>query len=160
MREPVTVKKGSEIELKIESLAFGGMGLAKLDDFVIFVKNGIPGQHVNAFIYKKKKGFAEARVTKIIDESPYATESKCSHHWICSKLQGLSYDQQLKEKEKQVQDAFQRLGGFSDFKLNDTRGAEKLYNYRNKMEFTFSSRRWILESEAEGVDSSFALGLH
>ena len=55
MREPVTVKKGSEIELKIESLAFGGMGLAKLDDFVIFVKNGIPGQHVNAFIYKKKK---------------------------------------------------------------------------------------------------------
>ena len=74
MREPVTIKKGSEIELKIESLAFGGMGLAKLDDFVIFVKNGIPGQHVNALIYKKKKGFAEARVTKIIDESPYATE--------------------------------------------------------------------------------------
>ena len=118
MREPVTVKKGSEIELKIESLAFGGMGLAKLDDFVIFVKNGIPGQYVNVFIYKKKKGFAEARVTKIIDESPYATESKCSHHWICSKLQGFSYDQQLKEKEKQVEDAFQRLGGFSDFKLN------------------------------------------
>ena len=54
MSEPVTVKKGSEIELKIESLAFGGMGLAKLDDFVIFVKNGIPGQHVNAFVYKKK----------------------------------------------------------------------------------------------------------
>ena len=51
MREPVRVKKGSEIELKIESLAFGGMGLAKLDDFVIFVKNGIPGQYVNCLLY-------------------------------------------------------------------------------------------------------------
>jgi len=160
MSESVLVKKGSEVELKVESLAFGGMGLAKVDDFVVFVKNGIPGQRVNAFVYKKKKGFAEARVTKIIDESPHVAEPKCSHYWICSKLQHLSYDQQLKEKEKQVGDAFQRLGGFSDFKLDDIRGAEKLYNYRNKMEFTFSPHRWILESEPEGVDSSFALGLH
>ena len=160
MSEPVLIKKGSEVELKVESLAFGGMGLAKIDDFVIFVKNGIPGQRVNAFIYKKKKGFAEARVTKIIDDSPFVAESKCSHYWICSKLQSLSYDQQLKEKEKQVEDAFQRLGGFSDFKLDDIKGAKQIYNYRNKMEFTFSPHRWILESEPEGVDSSFALGLH
>ena len=75
MSEPVLIKKGSEIELKVESLAFGGMGLAKIDDFVVFVKNGIPGQRVNAFIYKKKKGFAEARVTKIIDDSPFVAES-------------------------------------------------------------------------------------
>ena len=72
----------------------------------------------------------------------------------------MSYEEQLKEIEKQVVDAFQRSGGFTDFTINGVRSAENKYNYRNKMEFTFSPHRWILESEPEGVDSSFALGLH
>ena len=66
MNDPLTIKKGLESELKIESLAYGGMGLAKIDNFVIFVKNAIPGQIVKAFIYKKKKGYAEARVTSCL----------------------------------------------------------------------------------------------
>jgi len=160
MNDSLTIKKGLELELKIESLAYGGMGLAKIDNFVIFVKNAIPGQLVKAFIYKKKKGYAEARVTKVIKESPNAIEVKCNHYWICSKLQSLSYKEQLKEKEKQVEEVFQRLGGFDDFKLNEIKGADPVYNYRNKMEFTFSPNRWVLESEPKGVDSSFALGLH
>ena len=59
MNDSLIIKKGIELELEITSLAYGGMGLAKLDNFVIFVKNAIPGQHVKAFIYKKKKGYAE-----------------------------------------------------------------------------------------------------
>ena len=160
MNDSLTIKKGLEPELKIESLAYGGMGLAKIDNFVIFVKNAIPGQIVKAFIYKKKKGYAEARVTSVIKESPNAIEVKCNHYWICSKLQSLSYKEQLKEKEKQVEEAFQRIGGFIDFKLNEIKGADPVYNYRNKMEFTFSPNSWVLESEPKGVDSSFALGLH
>ena len=160
MNDSLIIKKGIELELEITSLAYGGMGLAKLDNFVIFVKNAIPGQHVKAFIYKKKKGYAEGRVISIIKESPNAVDVKCSHYWICSKLQSLLYEEQLKEKEKQVEEAFQRLGGFTDFKLNEIKGADRIYNYRNKMEFTFSPNRWVLESEPEGVDSSFALGLH
>ena len=156
----IVIKKGVELEIEVQSLAYGGMGLAKVDDFVVFVKNGIPGQRVLVLIYKKKKGFAEARIIKVLKQSPLAAEARCDHYWICSKLQTLSYEEQLKEKEKQVVDAFQRIGGFTDFTINGVRSAENKYNYRNKMEFTFSPHRWILESEPEGVDSSFALGLH
>ena len=160
VNDSILIKKGVELEIEVQSLAYGGMGLAKVDDFVVFVKNGIPGQRVLVLIYKKKKGFAEARIIKVLKQSPLAAEARCDHYWICSKLQTLSYEEQLKEKEKQVVDAFQRIGGFNDFKINTVRSAENKYNYRNKMEFTFSPHRWILESEPEGVDSSFALGLH
>jgi len=160
MSEILTIKKGTELELEIDSLAYGGMGLAKKDSFVIFVKNAIPGQRVKAFIYKKKKGYAEARVIEVVGESPHAEKVKCSHYWICSKIQSLTYEQQLNQKEKQVEEAFQRIGGFGDFKLNDIKSADPIYYYRKKMEFTFSPHRWVLDSEPEGVDSSFALGLH
>tara|TARA_B110000444_G_scaffold15449_1_gene13303 strand:- start:83 stop:1498 length:1416 start_codon:yes stop_codon:yes gene_type:complete len=154
------IKKGLELELDIESLAYGGMGLARKDNFVVFVKGAIPGQKVLAKIYKKKNGFAEARVLDILTESPHAVEVKCNHYYICSKVQNLSYEEQLKEKANQVEDAFRRLGSFTDFKLNSTVAADPIFNYRNKMEFTFSPYRWVLDSEPEGVDRSFALGLH
>jgi len=160
MNETITIKRGVELELDIESLAYGGMGLARKENFVIFVKYAIPGQRVLARIYKKRKGFAEAQVLKLLVKSPNAVDVRCNHYWICSKLQSLSYDEQIKEKSSQVEDAFNRLGGFTDFKLDKVREADPIYHYRNKMEFTFSPNRWVLESEPEGVDKSFALGLH
>ena len=152
--------RGSEIELVIESLAYGGMGLARKHNFVIFVKYAIPGQKVIARIYKKRKGYAEAHVLKVLSESPDATNASCGHYWICSKLQNLSYKRQIDEKVSQVEDAFRRIGGLSNFTLEKVREAESIYHYRNKMEFTFSPNRWVLDSEPEGVDRSFALGLH
>ena len=152
--------RGSEIELVIESLAYGGMGLARKHNFVIFVKYAIPGQKVIARIYKKRKGYAEAHVLKVLSESPDATNASCRHYWICSKLQNLSYKRQIDEKVSQVEDAFRRIGGLSNFTLEKVREAESIYHYRNKMEFTFSPNRWVLDSEPEGVDRSFALGLH
>jgi len=160
MSGQVTIKRGTEIELNVESLAYGGMGLARVENFVIFVKYAIPGQRVLARIYKKRKGYAEAQVLKTLIDSPNSVEVQCNHYWICSKIQSLSYDQQIKEKSEQVEDAFTRLGGFLDFKLDKVKKAELIYHYRNKMEFTFSPNRWVLESEPEGVDKSFALGLH
>ena len=160
MNEKVIIKRRAELELKIESLAYGGMGVAKKDDFVIFVKGAIPGQIVNARVYKKKKGYAEAQTLNIVSESPNAVEPKCNHFYICSKIQNLSYKEQLKEKGNQVEDAFQRLGGFKEFKLKKVIEGDPTFYYRNKMEFTFSPHRWVLESEPEGVDKSFALGLH
>ena len=160
MNEKVIIKRRAELELKIESLAYGGMGVAKKDNFVIFVKGAIPGQIVNARVYKKKKGYAEAQTLNIVSESPNAVEPKCNHFYICSKIQNLSYKEQLKEKGNQVEDAFQRLGGFKEFKLKKVIEGDPTFYYRNKMEFTFSPHRWVLESEPEGVDKSFALGLH
>ena len=160
MNETIVIKKGLEIELDIESLAYGGMGLSRKENFVIFVKYAIPGQKVLARIYKKKKGYAEAQVLKTLDESIHAVDVRCNHYWICSKIQSLSYDEQIKEKSAQVEDVFIRLAGFTDFKLDKVVKADAIYNYRNKMEFTFSPNRWVLDSEPEGVDKSFALGLH
>ncbi len=157
---PELIKRGQELELDIESLAYGGMGIAKKDNFVIFVKNAIPGQKVFARVYKKRKGYAEANVSKVLEESPFAQEAKCNHYYICSKIQNLSYDKQILEKSNQVEDAFRRLGGFSNFKLADIVKSDSIFNYRNKMEFTFSSNRWVLENEPPDVDKSFALGLH
>ena len=155
-----TIKRGQIVELHIESLAYGGMGLAKIDNFVIFVKGAIPGQKVLAKIYKKKSGYAEAQPTQLINESPHAIKPKCNHYWICSRIQNLSYEEQLNEKACQVKSAFSKLGGFTDFQLDYIKGANNIYNYRNKMEFTFSPNRWVLSDEPEGVDRSFALGLH
>ena len=162
MNEPSKIKRGVDLELQIESLAYGGMGLARKDDFVIFVKGGIPGQKVNARIYKKKKGYAEARVQHVLKESPNAVEAPCNHFGTCGgcKIQNLSYEEQLKEKTQQVEDAFRRLGGFLDFKLDNVVGADPIFHYRNKMEFTFSPHRWVLDTEPEDVDKSFAVGLH
>ena len=162
MKTTASIKRGVDLELQIESLAYGGMGLARKDDFVIFVKGGIPGQKVNARIYKKKKGYAEARVQHVITESPNAVEAACDHFGVCGgcKIQNLSYNEQLKEKSNQVEAAFRRLGGFQDFKLDHVVGADPIFNYRNKMEFTFSPNRWVLETEPEGVARSFAVGLH
>ena len=162
MKTTASIKRGVDLELQIESLAYGGMGLARKDDFVIFVKGGIPGQKVNARIYKKKKGYAEARVQHIITESPNSVEAPCDHFGVCGgcKIQNLSYNEQLKEKSNQVEDAFRRLGGFQDFKLNHVVGADPIFNYRNKMEFTFSPNRWVLDTEPEDIDRSFAVGLH
>ena len=74
MTEPL-VKKGQELELTIESLAYGGKGIARVNDFVIFVKNAIPGQKVRALLYRKRKGFGEARPLEILSESKYVVPS-------------------------------------------------------------------------------------
>jgi len=160
MTELITIKRGVELELEIESLAYGGMGVARINNFVIFVKDAIPGQRVFARIYKKRKGYAEARVQDLLKESKYVAKIRCNHYYICSKVQSLSYDQQIIQKANQVEDVFRRLGGFLQFSLDEKIGAEQIFNYRNKMEFTFSPHRWVLEKEPEGVDRSFALGLH
>ena len=162
MGEIINIKRGSELELKIESLSYGGKGVAHYNDFVVFVKNAIPGQTVKALIYRKKPGYAEARSLDIIHESPKAVDAPCGHFGVCGgcKVQNLDYSEQIIEKARQVEDSFDRLGGFSGFKLDKIVPADPIFNYRNKMEFTFSSNRWILKNESVDKGSLFALGLH
>ncbi len=160
--EKSPIKKGTEVNLTIESLAFGGKGIAKVDDFVIFVKNAIPGQTVKAFIYKKRSGYAEARPVEVIKESPDYTVPPCEHFKHCGgcTFQQLNYDEQIEQKKQQVIDAFQRLAGLETVKIDKVIPSNTIYNYRNKMEFTFSNRRWILPDEPKDAPQGFALGLH
>ena len=114
------VKKGQEIELTIQALAYGGKGISRYDNFVIFVDKSIPGQKVLAYVYKKKKDYAEARVKEILTESPYFTDPKCIHFSTCGgcKTQQLSYAEQLNQKKSQVQHIFERQASISDFVID------------------------------------------
>ncbi|MBT5077810.1 MAG: class I SAM-dependent RNA methyltransferase, partial [Candidatus Marinimicrobia bacterium] len=155
-------KKGTDIELSIESLAFGGMGVSRIGDMIVFVKNAIPGQTVLARITKKRASFLEARTLEIIEESSLAVDVKCEHFKDCGgcTFQNLDYVEQLAAKEVQVKDTFRRIGGFKDVTVEPILGCEEIFHYRNKMEFTFSNRRWLTEGESEDASADFALGLH
>ena len=156
------LKKGLEIELRIESLGFGGMGIARENHQVIFVKNAIPGQTVKARIIKKRSSFLEAISIKTIEESQDYVSPPCQHFNECGgcTLQNYKYSNQIIQKEKQVNDLFERIGKFSKFKSNPIIKCNQNYNYRNKMEFTFSKFEWIPEGKNEQEIPGFALGLH
>ena len=156
------VKKGQELILKIDSLAYGGKGVSRVDDFVIFVKNAIPGQKVRALLYKKRKGFGEARPLEILSESKHAVGPRCDHFPTCGgcKFQQLDYVEQVVQKKQQIENIFRRQAGITNFELDEIISADKIFHYRNKMEFTFSNNRWVLPEEPENVNRDFALGMH
>ncbi len=157
-----TVRKGQEYELAIESLAYGGKGIAKVNGFVVFVKNAIPGQKVRALVYHKRKGYAEARPLEILEESSFKIDAPCKHFAFCGgcTFQQMAYEEQLNQKRAQVEELFIRQAGLENFKVDDVLGAEEIYHYRNKMEFSFSNRRWVTPGEPEDALKDFALGLH
>ena len=156
------VKKGQELELNIDSLAYGGKGVSRVDDFVIFVKNAIPGQKVRALLYKKRKGFGEARPLEILSESKHVVLPRCDHFPTCGgcKVQQLDYVEQVAQKKQQIENIFRRQAGITNFELDEIISADNIFHYRNKMEFTFSNNRWVLPDEPEDVNKDFALGMH
>ena len=156
------VKKGQELELNIDSLAYGGKGVSRVDDFVIFVKNAIPGQKVRALLYKKRKGFGKARPLEILSESKHAVKPRCDHFPTCGgcKVQQLDYVEQVAQKKQQIENIFRRQAGITNFELDEIISADNIFHYRNKMEFTFSNNRWVLPEEPEDVNKDFALGMH
>ena len=163
------MKKGDLIELEIFSYAFEGKGIAKIEkddkkNFVIFVDHSYPGDKVLAKIIKVKSSFAEATVDKIIIPSSERTKAKCKFFGTCGgcRQQDLDYPTQLKYKHEQVKDIFERLGGFTDFELQEIIPSNNIFHYRNKMEFSFADRRWLTSEDMnkEITDSNFALGFH
>lgn len=158
----VEVKKGSEIELAIESLAYGGRGVARVGEFVVFVSRALPGQTVRALVYRKKRRYAEARTLEVVKESPHAAVPRCEHFTFCGgcQWQHLNYAEQVEQKRRQVEAIYHHQTELADFTIDRVVPAERTYHYRNKMEFTFSNRRWVLPDEPQEVQKDFALGLH
>jgi 23S rRNA (uracil1939-C5)-methyltransferase len=154
------LRKGDNVELQIESLAFGGLGVAKHDEQVIFVRGAIPGQKVITAITRKKKSYLEGLALETLSESPNFINPECNHFKYCGGCvhQNLTYAEQLKEKQAQVENIFQRMGKYKDLKINPIIGCENIWNYRNKMEFTFSSNIWHENSNSPNMP--LALGLH
>ena len=135
------VHKGEELELSIESLAYGGNGVARHDGFVVFVRGGLPGDRVRAQVTKTKRGFAEATAQVVLEPSPARVDAPCRHFGVCGgcRFQDLAYEAQVAEKEKQVRDALIRIGRIPDPPLEPIVPAASAYGYRNKLEYSFSA---------------------
>jgi 23S rRNA (uracil1939-C5)-methyltransferase len=155
-------KKGEDVELLIDSLAYGGKGVARQDGFVVFVERTLPGQKVMARITRRRKGYAEARVLEVLQQSPASTEPRCPHFGTCGgcATQNYPYEKQLEQKQAQVADLFERMGGFRGVAIEKIVGCEEIYHYRNKMEFTFSPHVWAIDPDKIGDTPDWALGLH
>jgi len=134
------VSKGEELELRVDSLAYGGNGVARHNGFVIFVRRALPGDRVRAHVTKVKRGFAEATADEVLEPSADRVTAPCRHFGACGgcRFQDLAYPQQAAAKESQVRDALVRLGGFAEPPLEPIVAAESEFHYRNKLEYSFT----------------------
>jgi 23S rRNA (uracil1939-C5)-methyltransferase len=146
------VVKNEELELRIDSLAYGGNGVARLDGFVVFVRRGLPGDTVRARVTKVKRNHAEAVAVAVVEPGAARVEAPCRHyHEGCGgcRFQDLAYEVQLSAKADQVRDALHRIGGLTEFELEPALGANAVFHYRNKLEYSFT-----------GGPDGVALGFH
>jgi 23S rRNA (uracil1939-C5)-methyltransferase len=134
------VAPGQELELHVDSLAYGGNGVARLNGFVVFVRRGLPGDTVRARVTKVKRNHAEALATEILTPGPERVEAPCAHYPECGgcRFQDLAYEAQARSKEEQVADALRRLGAVADPPLEAILPAESIFHYRNKLEYSFT----------------------
>jgi 23S rRNA (uracil1939-C5)-methyltransferase len=141
-------RRGDVLELRIDSLAHGGAGVARADGYVVFVRGAVPGDVVRARLGKAKRSFAEAEPIELIEPSPERVEVEQLHPG--APWQVLPYERQLEEKERQVRDALERLGGFDSPPVEAIVPAVETLRYRNKLEYSFG----------EADDGELVLGFH
>lgn len=160
-------------EVEISGIAAEGKSLAKIklketdeSPIVVFIPFGAPGDLVDLKIDKKKNNHAEAHITRLMKPSELRIEPECEYFGTCGgcKWQHLPYNEQLKFKRQQVEDALTRIGKVELPEIPMTLGSDKVYGYRNKMEYTFSNKRWRsweeIRGEKESEEGTDALGFH
>ena len=148
--------------IEIETVAAEGKSLAHVNGKVIFVPFTVPGDIVDIQVKIKRKGYMEGFVTNMIKPSPDRIEPFCSHFGVCGgcKWQSLAYSTQLRFKQQQVTDQLTRIGHLKLPEITPILGSESEQYYRNKLEFTFSSKRWIESlTEAENLPAEQRTGL-
>lgn len=133
----------------IESVAAEGKALARVDGTVLFVPFAVPGDVVDVKVTKKKKNYMEGYILRIVTPSEHRLEPFCSHFGVCGgcKWQPLPYPMQLQAKQQQVYDQLVRIGHLEVPEISPIIPSDKTVYYRNKLEFTFSRRRWIFADE-------------
>lgn len=141
--------------VRIEDIGSEGNAIAKIDEMVLFVPGMIPGDIVDVRVTKKKKRYMEGVALAVVSPSPDRIKPPCRHFGVCGgcRWQHLPYDRQLFYKAKQVTDNLTRIGHLSIAQVDQILGSEKIYGYRNKLEFTFSERRWLTREELETAES-------
>ena len=146
---PPRPRRGDELELAIDRLAYGGAGVARTETgYVVFVRGGVPGDRVRARIGKSKRSWAEAELIELVEPSPDRIEPEAPHPG--APWQVLPYERQLEEKEAQVREALERIGGFESPPVEPIVPAEERFRYRNKLEYSFGNDE----------DGELVLGFH
>ena len=145
-------RRGEQLTLDVDSLAYGGKGIARRNGYVVFVAGALPGDRVRAEVTKTKRGYAEASAVEIVRPSPERLPPRCDHGGEpCpgAPWQSLPYTEQLRHKQSQVEDSLVRLGGLDRFELEPIEPAVERWRYRNKLEYSFGER-----------DGELVLGFH
>ena len=160
IKEPILITN-----IEIIDTANKGRSIARHEGRAIFVEGGVPGDICDIKIFKKRKKFWEARIDKIHTYSDRRTEPKCEHFGVCGgcKWQNMKYDSQLHFKQNEVLNNLKRIGNVELPIHSDIIGTDNKYFYRNKMEFTFSNKRWLTSQEIESkveITNKEALGFH
>ena len=158
-------KKPLYENVEITDIGSEGKAIGRVDDVVVFVPHAIPGDVVDVQVTKKRKRFREGRVVKYQQYSTDRVEAFCEHFGISGgcKWQYLPYEKQLFYKQKQVADQLSRIGKIELPEISPIQGSEKTTFYRNKLEFTFSDKRWLTQHEIENsgeIEQNDALGFH
>src|SRR3954463_2827567 len=132
---PTRPQRGDELDLRIDSLAYGGAGVARADGYVVFVRDAVPGDLVRARITKRKRAYAEARAVELIEPSPDRVPPLADHPG--APWQVLPYERQLEVKAEQVTEALDRIGHLAGYEQEPIVPAVEQWRYRNKLEFSF-----------------------
>ncbi len=151
--------------LEITTLAAEGKAMGKVENQVVFVPMTVPGDVVDVQIRKHHRRFMEGVVVRYVKKSPLRVDHFCEHFGICGgcKWQNLPYEEQLKQKTKQVEDQLVRIGHLDIPEVRPCLGSERTREYRNKLEFTFADKRWLTYEEiatAGDIESTPAVGFH
>ena len=159
-KNPILIEK-----IEIIDTANKGKSIAKHDDRVIIVDNGVPGDICDVSVYKRRRKYWQAEIKKIHKYSQYRVTPKCEHFGVCGgcKWQNMQYNSQLKFKEKEVLNNLKRIGKIDTTNHEKIIGSKEDYFYRNKMEFTFSNKRWLSKEEIKSrikITDRNACGFH
>lgn len=132
-------------DVEILDVAAEGNSIARVNDFVVFVPFGAPGDIADVKIDRRKRSYAEGHIEKIVKPSDIRVEPRCEHFTVCGgcRWQHLPYGFQLECKQKQVRDAMERIAKIEIPEISPILGSENIYEYRNKMEYTFSNKMWL-----------------
>ncbi len=142
------LRPGAEVDARVDSLAYGGNGVARVDGYVLFISGAVPGDRVRAVVTKSKRNYGEARTLEILEPSPERIPPVADHPGAA--WQVLPYERQLEIKREQVADALRRIGRLEDFELEPMIPAAEQWRYRNKVEYSFGT----------GDDGELVCGFH
>lgn len=160
------IKKNILVEnAEIIDISSEGKSVAKVDGMVIFTEGGVPGDVADIMIHRKKNNYAEGKVIRLHRTSDNRVNPKCEHFGVCGgcKWQNMNYSTQLKFKEKTVYDALTRIGHLEITNMLPICGSQNVYFYRNKLDFSFSDKKWLTNDEIKSganIDNRNGLGFH